>query len=344
MDDQTTDSTAQNKDGRTVLVTGAAGFIGARVASMLLERGARVIGVDNLNSYYDVRLKQWRLEQLKQQKRFQFIRGDIEDRPFVLSLFNSNNFDVVYNLAARAGVRASLVIPEVYVATNVNGCLNLLESIRHSNCRSFVVASTSSLYAGQQMPFSESKLVNRPLSPYAASKLAAEAMSYTYHSLYGINVAVLRYFTVYGPAARPDMSVLRFIQKIDRQQPITIFGDGEHTRDFTYVDDIAKGTICASKVTGYEIINLGGGVRPYSVNELIEMIENSIGKKALVDYQDENPADMKSTWANAEKAKTLLNWQPAVDLEEGIERSVRWYLDHHDWTSQLSMEETIDKQ
>ena len=327
---------------KTVLVTGAAGFIGSQVAKMLLEDGATVVGIDSLNEYYDVRLKRWRLEQLNQFERFKFVQGNIEDPLLVASLFEANNFDIVFNLAARAGVRASLVIPDVYMATNADGALNLLQAIKNSNCRQFVLASTSSLYAGQQLPFSEDKLVNRPLSPYAASKLAAEAMSYTYHHLYGINVAVLRYFTVYGPAARPDMSVLRFIQKIDQQKPFPLYGDGSHTRDFTYVDDIARGTIAASRIKGYEIINLGGGIRPYAVSELIKKIEQALGKKAVIEYHDENPADMKSTWANAEKAQSLLDWQPAIDLDEGIQKSVAWYLENHDWTSQLSMAEKID--
>jgi UDP-glucuronate 4-epimerase len=328
-------------DTATVLVTGAAGFIGARLAQSLLSSGIKVVGVDNLNKYYDVRLKHWRLEQLVQNPNFAFFPGDIENVQFVRDVFARHRFDVVYNLAARAGVRASLVIPEVYVSTNVTGCLNLLECARKSDCKQFVIASTSSLYAGQELPFAEDRLISRPLSPYAATKLAAEAMAYTYHWLYKLNVAVLRYFTVYGPAARPDMSVLRFIQKIDRGEPLTLFGDGNHTRDFTYVDDIVNGTVLAGHVKGYEIINLGGGVRHFSINELIHNIEGAIGKKAIIQYHSQSPADMKSTFADASKAKKLLNWQPEIDLDEGIARSVAWYMDNHDWTSQLSMEENV---
>lgn len=310
-----------------ILLTGVAGFIGSRVANALLQDGLRVVGIDNLNDYYDVRLKQHRLAALVS-PRFEFVQGDIENAEWVESLFAKHRFASVINLAARAGVRYSMENPHVYFSTNLVGSLNLLESMRHREIRKYVLASTSSLYAGQAMPFVESLPVNTPISPYAASKKAAEVLAYTYHFLYGIDVSVVRYFTVYGPAGRPDMSVFRFIRWIDQQQPIELFGDGTQSRDFTYVDDIARGTVLALKPLGYEIINLGGGNRPTSLLQVIEQIEEHFGKKAIFTRRPFHQADMKSTWADISKAKRLLNWEPTISLDDGIARTVAWYRDN----------------
>ena len=243
---------------KTILLTGAAGFIAARTGELLLQKGFRVEGLDNMNDYYDVRLKRYRLGRLKAHRNFSFHLCDIEDRPALGRIFKKHRFDAVLNLAARAGVRYSLVDPYVYMTTNAEGTLNLLERCREHGVKKFILASTSSLYAGQKLPFKESLAVSTPISPYAASKKAAEEMAYVYHYLYGIDVTILRYFTVYGPAGRPDMSPFRFIKWIAEGTPIRLYGDGSQSRDFTYVDDIARGTVLALKKTGYKIINLGG--------------------------------------------------------------------------------------
>ncbi len=311
-----------------ILLTGCAGFIGYRVAHQLLADGKRVVGIDNLNDYYDVRLKRHRLDQLTSSPRFEFVRGDIEDERGVESLFERHRISSVVNLAARAGVRYSMENPRVYMTTNLMGSLNLLESMRRHGVKKFVLASTSSLYAGQPMPFVETLPVNSPISPYAASKKAAEVLAYSYHFLYGLDVSIVRYFTVYGPAGRPDMSVFRFIQWIDQGHPIELFGDGTQSRDFTFVDDIARGTILAMRPLGYEVINLGGGNKPTALLEIIEQIEKHLGKKANFDKRPFHQADMKSTWADISKAKRLLGWLPTVSLSDGIARTIDWYRDN----------------
>lgn len=322
---------------KTVLVTGAAGFIGSKVAEKLLDRGYNVVGVDNLNDYYYPKLKEYRVEKLKNNPGFTFYRADIEDRETLRSIFQEARPQGVINLAARAGVRYSLVDPFVYETTNSLGTLNLLEAMREFGARKFVLASTSSLYAGQPMPFKEDLPVNTPISPYAASKKAAEVMSYTYHYLYGFDVTVLRYFTVYGPAGRPDMSIFRFIKWIDEGTPITVYGDGTQSRDFTYIDDIAEGTVRAYEIeTGYEIINLGGN-HPNQLNEVIRLIEEYLGKKAEIIYKPFHKADMKATWADIEKAKRLLNWEPQVSLEEGLKRTVDWHIENREFVRTIPL-------
>ena len=326
----------------TILLTGAAGFIGWRTAQFLLEEGHTVVGVDNLNSYYDVKLKLWRKKQLEKYKNFKFFELDIENYDALKVIFDLFRFDAVVNLAARAGVRYSMVNPHVYLQTNAQGTLNLLELMRTKGIKKFVLASTSSLYAGQPMPFKEDLPVNTPISPYAASKKAAEVMAYTYHYLYGIDVSVVRYFTVYGPAGRPDMSIFRFIKWIDEGVPIELYGDGSQARDFTYIDDIARGTILALKDVGYEIINLGGGKNPVSINAIIEKLEKLLGKKAIVNHKPFHRADMKATWADIEKAKSILGWEPKVDIDEGLRRTVDWYLENRSWLKDVSLKEGDD--
>jgi nucleoside-diphosphate-sugar epimerase len=316
---------------KTVLVTGAAGFIGAQVCEQLLSNHVQVVGVDNLNDYYDVTLKEYRLSRLNMLPGFEFRKLDIEDRQALSQLFKSFQFDTVFNLAARAGVRYSMENPHVYMATNAVGNLNLLDEMLKNGVKKFVLASTSSLYAGQKMPFTEDLPVNTPISPYAASKKAAEVMAYTYHYLYGMDVTVLRYFTVYGPAGRPDMSIFRFIKWIDTGEPIELFGDGLQSRDFTYVDDIAQGTLLAAKSLGFEIINLGGGKNPISINYVIEYIEKSLGKKAVIRNRDFHKADLKETWADISKAERLLGWKPKISIEEGLDRAIEWYKVNQKW-------------
>jgi nucleoside-diphosphate-sugar epimerase len=323
------------------LVTGAAGFIASQVSKQLLDQGDRVVGVDNLNDYYDVRLKSWRLEQLKAHsdaQNFSFACLDIEDQANLSDLFQAKGpFDAVLNLAARAGVRYSMANPHVYLSTNAEGTLNLLECMRAQGCNKLVLASTSSLYAGQKMPFTEDLAVNEPLSPYAASKKAGELMAYSYHKLYQMDVSVVRYFTVFGPAGRPDMSPYRFIKWIAEEETIQMFGDGSQSRDFTYVDDIARGTIAAIQDVGYEIINLGGGRNPISLNTIISKLEELLGKKAKIDHKPFHVADLKETWADISKAKNLLGWEPQVSLEEGLEKSVQWYTDNQHWLKEVQV-------
>jgi len=320
---------------KKILVTGAAGFIGWKTSEKLVEKGFEVVGIDNMNDYYDVRLKEWRLNQLLPHKNFRFYKIDIEDRESLKDLFKSHKFDAIINLAARAGVRYSLVNPYIYYRTNVMGTLNLLELAKILDIPKFILASTSSLYAGQPMPFKEDLPVNKPISPYAASKKASEVLCYTYHYLYGIDVTVLRYFTVYGPAGRPDMSIFRFIKWVIEGKPVQIYGDGSQSRDFTYVDDIAEGTIKGMKGLNFEVINLGGGRNPISLNNLLKIIEKYTGKAAIRSYSNFKKGDLKSTWANIDKAEKILGWKPKVSIEKGIENTVKWFIDNWEYVKSI---------
>jgi len=321
----------------TILVTGAAGFIASRVCAMLLEDGHEVVGVDSVNDAYDPRLKWHRLDGLRGRERFEFRQLDISDLEALRPVFAERRepFAAVLNLAARAGVRYSMENPFVYLSTNGMGTLNVLELMRAHGVTKHVLASTSSLYAGQPMPYVETAAVNEPISPYAASKKAAEVMAYTYHHLYGIDSTVCRYFTVYGPASRPDMAMLRFIRWIDEGNPIELFGDGEQSRDFTYVDDIARGTIAAMRPVGYEIVNLGAGNTPVTVNTLIRKLEERLGKTAVIDRKPAHKADMTHTWADISKAKRLFGWEPRTSLDEGLDRTVAWHRENRDLAMSL---------
>ena len=319
------------------LVTGAVGFIGRRVCEMLIEQGHTVTGVDNLNDAYDVRMKEYRLRKLQARPGFAFVKADISDRQILSpqsTIFN-HQFDAVINLAARAGVRASVENPWVFVDTNVTGTLNLLELCRQKGIRKFILASTSSIYdANAPHPTPETADSDHPLQPYAASKKAAETLSHSYHALYGLDVSVLRYFTVYGPAGRPDMSMFRFAKWISEGEAVHLYGDGEQSRGFTYVDDIADGTIAALQPMGYEIINLGGH-EVITMNGVIGMLERRIGRKAIIERHPPNPADMLTSHADVTKARELLGWQPKVGLEEGIGRLVEWYQAERGWAKEI---------
>lgn len=320
-----------------ILITGCAGFIGARTTQLALEGGHEIVGIDNLNDYYDVRIKNERLDPLLQTDGFQFHELDIEDGNGLDRIFSCHQFDAVINLAARAGVRASIIDPHVYMRTNTVATLNLLERMARNGISKFVIASTSSLYAGQSLPFTEDATVTRPISPYAATKLAAEALSYVWHHLHGIDVSVLRYFTVYGPGGRPDMAPFRFAEWIRRGQPIQLFGDGSATRDFTYIDDIARGTLAALKPLGYEIINLGGGNRPVAINEMIHALEHHLGKSAVIDHQPAFAADMKDTAAEIGKAEALLGWKPRTPPDDGFAETARWHLANARWLDCIAL-------
>ena len=321
----------------TILLTGCAGFIGSKVAEFLLADGYTVVGVDNLNEAYDPRLKYWRLGQIKDHPKFQFHKLDITLRAPLRALFESGPWThdfgqaAIINLAARAGVRQSVENPWAYFETNVAGTLNLLELCREFGVKKFVLASTSSLYGqGNPLPYREDANTDGPLSPYAASKKAAEALCYTYHYLYGIDMTILRYFTVYGPAGRPDMSLFRFVQWISEGRPVTVYGDGQQSRDFTYVDDIARGTVGGLKPVGYEVINLGSDT-PIVLMDAIRLIEELVEKKADVVYAPRHPADVLATWADISKAWRLLNWRPQSTFQDGVASLVRWYHANRTW-------------
>ena len=384
-----------------ILVTGSAGFIASKVCEFLLAEGHTVVGIDNINDAYDVRLKEWRLAQLKGKPGFEFHTLDICDRQSLRDLFEQNRlnqrnkpeqlnelnrrdrlnqpnkpdernepnrpnkpFDAVINLAARAGVRQSVENPWVYYETNVTGTLNLLELCKEFEVKKFVLASTSSLYGQPNQrkelnrldqpnrlnrpnkpdrpnklnkPFSESDPTDGPLSPYAASKKAAEALCYTYHYLHDIDMTVLRYFTVYGPAGRPDMSLFRFVQWISEGREVTVFGDGKQSRDFTYVEDIARGTVAGLKPLGYEIINLGSD-KPIILNNAIQLVEKLVNQKAKVHSVPRHPADVLATWANISKAKKLLKWKPYTSFEDGLKNLVSWYQQNQSWASRVATE------
>ncbi|MCY4262329.1 MAG: SDR family NAD(P)-dependent oxidoreductase [Candidatus Dadabacteria bacterium] len=314
-----------------IVVSGCAGFIGAKVSDLLLERGDCVFGLDNMSDAYDVRLKHHRLSTLSAMDGFRFFRCDISDNAALVSVCEEikascgdGGINCVINLAARAGVRQSIENPWIYYSTNVMGTLNLLEFCRREEIHKFVLASTSSVYGESETPFREDMKTDLQISQYASSKKSAEGLCSVYNSLYGMDISVLRYFTVYGPAGRPDMSVFRFIKWINEGEEISILGDGEQKRDFTYVDDIASGTVLATINLGFEIINLGSSVS-VSLNEIIGMIEQGVGRKARITCGAPHPSDIRSTLADIDKAKRILDWKPSFDTQKGIENSLEWY-------------------
>lgn len=318
------------------LLTGAAGFIGSKVAELLLAEGHTVVGVDNLCDAYDVRLKAWRLAQNRPHPHFTCHQLDICDTDALNSLWqHPQPFDAVINLAARAGVRPSVTDPWVYYQTNVIGTLNLLELCREHGVPKFVLASSSSVYGnGQAIPYQEDGDTNCPISPYAASKKAAEELCYTYHHLHGLDITVFRYFTVYGPAARPDMSPFRFVQWISEGRPVTVYGDGSQSRDFTFVEDIARGTVLGLRPLDYQVINLGSDA-PVVLMDIIRLIEALVGKQANLVYQPRHPADVDKTWADVARASELLNWHAQTGYQDGFAALVHWYQDNQTWASAI---------
>jgi UDP-glucuronate 4-epimerase len=316
------------------LVTGAAGFIGARTTELLIKDGHTVLGVDNMNNAYDPRMKEYRLRKLQTMPEFAFYKLDISDKSIIDQL-KGYKFDGVINLAARAGVRYSVADPWVFVESNMFGTLNMLELCRQTGTKKFIGASTSSIYGGDPpYPTPESASSSYPLQPYAASKKGAEAMAHAYHHLHNIDVTIMRFFTVYGPAGRPDLSIFRFVQWISEGRPVRVNGDGEQSRGFTYIDDIARGIIAALKPLGFEIINLGGH-EVITINNLINLIEEVVGRKAIIQYGPPDPADMRSNWADVTKAGELLGWEPQFNLREGVKRLVDWYNAEREWASKV---------
>jgi UDP-glucuronate 4-epimerase len=331
-----------------ILVTGAAGFIGSTTARRLLARGDEVVGLDNLNDYYDVNLKKARLAILQKESRFRFVLLDLANREGMEALFKAERFDRVVHLGAQAGVRYSIQNPHIYVDSNVVGTLNVLEGCRHHGVQHLVYASTSSVYgANTKMPFSVHQNVDHPLSLYAATKKANELMAHTYSSLYGLPVTGLRFFTVYGPWGRPDMALFLFTKAILDGKPIDVFNYGKHRRDFTYVDDIVGGVVAALDhvATGnagwdsdrpdpgtsrvpYRLYNIGNA-QPVDLMHYIEVLEQRLGRKAEKNLLPLQPGDVPDTWADVEDLVTDVGYRPATPVEVGVGRFVDWYLDYH---------------
>jgi UDP-glucuronate 4-epimerase len=320
-----------------VLVTGCAGFIGSRVTALLIEQGHEVRGIDNLSDAYDVRMKNWRVEKLLAANDVDWVNGDITDRDSVSALIDDFKPDAVVNLAARAGVRQSIDNPWVYYETNVTGTLNLLEACKDAGVSRFLLASTSSVYGENKMPFSEDAEIDSFLSPYATSKKAAEDLCRLYNHLFDFDITVFRFFTVYGPSGRPDMSLFRFVRWIVEGEPLQLNGDGTQQRDFTHVDDVARGVVLAiDRRPGYETINLGSD-SPVELNTVIDEIESLVGKTATIEHHPFPSTDVKATWANISRARELLGWEPQVDLKQGVASVVDWYMDNRDWAKEISL-------
>ncbi len=331
-----------------VLVTGAAGFIGMHVSEILLKRGDQVVGIDNLNDYYDPNLKLARLERLKPYPNFKFVRGDISDRVTMEDLFAAEKFNKVINLAAQPGVRYSLKNPYVYIQTNLVGFGNLLEGCRHNNVEHFVYASSSSVYgANTHMPFSVHDNVDHPVSLYAASKKANELMAHTYSHLYGLPTTGLRYFTVYGPWGRPDMSPWLFTSAILEDRTIDVFNMGKMQRDFTYIDDIAEGTVRVldkiatpnpdfttdapdpgTSYAPYRVYNIGNH-QPVELMTFIKTIEDSLGQEAKKNFLPMQPGDVVATYANVDDLKRDVGFEPKTELATGIANWAAWYRQYH---------------
>ncbi len=331
-----------------VLITGAAGFIGAHVARLLLDRGDEVVGLDNLNDYYDVSLKEARLARLQGDERFRFVRLDLADRAGIEQLFAAERFDRVVNLAAQAGVRYSLENPHAYVDSNIVGFLHILEGCRHHGVEHLVYASSSSVYgANETMPFSVHDNVDHPLSLYAASKKANELMAHTYSHLYGLPSTGLRFFTVYGPWGRPDMALFLFTRKLLAGEPIDVFNHGHHKRDFTYIDDIAEGVVRAldhppagnpqwsgvdpdpgTSRAPWRVFNIGNS-RPVELLTYIETLERALGVKAQMNLLPLQPGDVPDTWADTAALEAETGYAPSTPVEEGVERFVAWYRDYY---------------
>tara|TARA_B100000579_G_scaffold141450_1_gene114884 strand:- start:301 stop:1302 length:1002 start_codon:yes stop_codon:yes gene_type:complete len=330
-----------------ILVTGAAGFIGYHLVQSLLKDDHEIIGLDNFNSYYDVNLKRARINQIHN-KKFSMFEIDLVDNKSLESLFKKNDFDVVVNLAAQAGVRYSLTNPEKYIESNIIGFTNILEACRHNKIPNLVYASSSSVYGmNSEVPFDEDHSVDHPVSLYAATKRSNELMAHTYSHLFDLPTTGLRFFTVYGPWGRPDMALFLFTKAILDEEPIQVFNDGKMIRDFTYIDDIVSGVkgaiLNSSKVTEsdnvklkpsissapYRIFNLGNN-QPVTLENFINAIETSTGKKAIKEYLPMQPGDVKKTFANIDKAVESLGFVPSTSIEEGVKKFVDWYIEYYE--------------
>tara|TARA_B100001564_G_C20615699_1_gene659794 strand:- start:435 stop:1415 length:981 start_codon:yes stop_codon:yes gene_type:complete len=309
-----------------ILVTGCAGFIGMHLSKALLDLGHNVIGVDNLNHYYDVRLKNDRIMILEKYNNFNFTKTDISNKEAIENIFKSNSIDKVVNLAAQAGVRYSLKTPNSYIESNILGFMNILECCRHYNIKGLIYASSSSVYGGNtKIPFSEDDNVDSPISIYAASKKANELMAYSYNHLFGLRSTGLRFFTVYGPWGRPDMAMFIFTKKIFEDSPLQLFNRGKMKRDFTYIDDIINGLIFSiEKNYNCEVFNLGNN-KSEDLMDVVSIIENKIGKKAKIKFEPIQPGDVKQTYADIDKSKEMLEYFPKTNIRDGIHSFIDWY-------------------
>ena len=316
-----------------VLLTGGAGFIGSHLAEASLRRGWQLAIVDELNDFYSPQRKKQNLDAVRQVGSFEFFQTDICDKPGLRDVFERVRPDAVIHLAARAGVRPSLVDPGLYERVNIAGTLNLLELCREFKVARFVFGSSSSVYGvAERVPFSESNTELRPISPYAATKLSGEMLGFTYAYLYGLTVICLRFFTVYGPRQRPDLAIHKFTELLEEGRPLPIFGDGSAGRDYTYVDDIVAGVMAAADFvpapgpgnSRFEVINLGNS-HPVRLRDLVELLERATGHKAIRQQLPEQPGDVPITWADISKAKRLLGYDPQTPIEKGLERFVSWF-------------------
>jgi UDP-glucuronate 4-epimerase len=309
-----------------VLVTGGAGFIGSHLCERLLGEGHRVTAFDDLNDFYDPAIKEQNLREIGSGADFAFVQGDLTDTAAVEALFKGAKFDQVVHLAARAGVRPSLKQPALYQRVNVEGTVNLMEAARRNDVRKITIASSSSVYGvNSKVPFSESDPIFAAISPYAASKLACEALGHVYHHVYGMDVVMLRFFTVYGPRQRPDLAIFKFAELISRGHAIPVFGDGTSARDYTYVADTVDGIMaCTGRQFGFEIFNLGES-QTVPLHYLIELLEKALGRKAVVDRQPSQPGDVPITYADITKARTKLGYNPRIKIEDGIPMFVQWF-------------------
>lgn len=312
----------------TILVTGGAGFIGSHLCERLLSDGVKVICLDNFDSFYDPDIKIKNAEGMtkKFQDLFELVTGDIRNSDHLKGIFQKNRVDFVIHLAARAGVRPSIADPLLYQDVNIRGTIVLLEACKAYKIKNFIFASSSSVYGeNQRVPFTEEDLDIQPISPYGATKRSGELLCYSYHHLYGMNIACLRIFTAYGPRQRPEMAIHKFTRLIDRGEKIPIYGDGSSRRDYTYIDDLIEGILGVIRYhKGYEIYNLGES-QTTSLIELIKLIEGAFGKKADIEMLELQPGDVSVTYADITKAKRMLKYQPKVKMEEGIKRFVEWY-------------------
>lgn len=309
-----------------VLVTGAAGFIGSHLCEKLIDEGIRVTGLDNFDPFYSRTMKEANLATLQSGPNFQFVEADIRDPESINSVVREGRFDMIVHLAAKAGVRPSIEDPPGYQDVNINGTVVMLEAAKQADIKKFIFASSSSVYGNnEKVPFSEKDNVDYPISPYAATKKAGELLCHTYSHLYDIDMTCLRFFTVYGPRQRPDLAIHKFTRLIEAGEPIPVFGDGSARRDFTYIDDIIDGVIAAmQKCQGYEIYNLGES-RPVRLDELIDKIENVLGKKAIINRLPMQPGDVIQTYADVTKAKKHLGYDPKTELDAGLTEFVKWF-------------------
>ncbi|MDP6571816.1 MAG: NAD-dependent epimerase/dehydratase family protein [Patescibacteria group bacterium] len=314
---------------QTILLTGSAGFIGFHVSRALLERGNAVIGVDNFNDYYDIKLKEDRNAILEKYDNYKLYRVDITDKKSLEEVFSKEKFDLICHLAMYAGVRNSIEQPNLYMHTNVEGTSNILELSHSHSIKDIVLASSSSVYGNNPIPWKEDQDVNKPINPYGASKIAAELLAYTYHNLYKLNITMLRFFSVYGPWGRPDMAYFTFANKITKGEPIDVYNNGKLKRDFTYIDDIVDGTISAiDNPKPYEIYNLGNH-KSEELGYFIELIEKNLGKTAEKNYLPMQEGDFLENFADIDKAKNDLGFEPKTSLDKGIKKFVDWYKEYY---------------